>query len=164
MTEGQKFDTINFDCGGQRLFYSFITGCGDSRPRNHATKRKTTDRPNHINYNLKRVSENLFKIKHWEIKLGDYTEIENQEATWFIDPPYQFGGAAYPMSNKKIDYENLSQWCKERSGQVLVCENTKADWLPFAPIKEQRGSLFTTTEALWMNQINKFNNIQQKLF
>ena len=37
------------------------------------------------------IAQNLNKIKHWEIRKDDYRNIENEDATWFIDPPYQHG-------------------------------------------------------------------------
>jgi len=39
-----------------------------------------------------------------------------------------------------------------RNGQVIVCENTKADWMDFKPLKKMKGSLHTTTEAIWTNK------------
>lgn len=107
----------------------------------------------------------MHKIKHWEIKLGSYDELENIEATWFIDPPYQFGGEHYRHGTKDLNLKKLAQWCKERNGQVIVCENTKADWLPFMPVKKIRGAanLFTT-EAIWTNYHTAYNNTQLNLF
>lgn len=164
LTEHDRLDKIQFDCEEARLFMGFIVGCGADRPRIKVPKRKSTDRPNHINYNLKRVAANLFKIKHWKFIEGDYEDSPDQEATWFIDPPYQVGGAAYVMSNKNILYPELGIWCKSRKGQLIVCENTKADWLPFTPISKQRGSLFTTTEAIYSNEKTNYDNQQGQLF
>lgn len=148
----------------EKDFLGFIVGCGANLPRNKVGYRKTIDRPNHVKFNLKRISENLYKIKHWKFSCSDYNDIENQLATWYIDPPYQFGGAAYKFSNKKIDFNKLSEWCKIRSGQIIVCENTKATWMDFNPIIKQRGSLYTTTEAIWTNEKTVYNNKQIQLF
>jgi site-specific DNA-adenine methylase len=159
-----KFDTMKFDCDEQRLFFSFVSGCGDAKPRTQATARKTIDRPNHINYNLQRVAKNLFKIKDWKIELGSYELVKNESATWFIDPPYQVGGETYAMNNKKINFQSLAEWCRSRKGQVIVCENTKADWMDFKPMADQRGSLRTTTEAIWSNLPTAYDNTQITLF
>lgn len=114
---------------------------------------------------LKNIAENLHKIKHWEIRLGSYDEIKNEEATWFIDPPYQFGGHRYNESNKNIDFDKLAEWCKERNGQSIVCENTKATWLPFKPVVEFIGTVkLKTTEAIWSNHKTNYDNVQQSLF
>lgn len=110
---------------------------------------------------LKNIAENLHKIKHWEIRQGSYDEIENEEATWFIDPPYQFGGHSYKESNKNIDFNYLGEWCKTRNGQAIVCENTKADWLPFKPVVEFVGTVkLKTTEAIWSNIKTNYDNEQ----
>jgi len=106
------------------------------------------------------IVENLHKIKHWEIRLESYDDLQNEDATWFIDPPYQFGGHEYKMSNKNINFAALSDWCKSRNGQVIVCENTKADWLPFKPMKEMQGTMFKTTEAIWSNHKTNYDNEQ----
>ena len=110
-----------------------------------------------------RVANNLERIKHWTIQLGTYDEIPNFEATWFIDPPYQFGGEYYRYSNKDIDFDHLGIWCQNRTGQVIVCENTKADWLPFKPMVDMQGAMFKTTEAIWSNHKTNYDAVQQSL-
>jgi len=102
--------------------------------------------------NIKRIIANIDNIRHWDIVCDDYRNIPNEEATWFIDPPYQFGGKYYKESNKNIDFKELSEWCKTRKGQVIVCENTKADWMEFKPLKRIQGARNTNTiEAIWTN-------------
>ena len=64
---------------------------------------------------------------------------------------------------KKIDFEKLAAWCKEREGQIIVCENTKADWLPFKAMKDMIGSTFKTTEAIYSNEKTSYDNVQQLL-
>ena len=113
---------------------------------------------------LKNIAKQLHKIRHWEIKLASYDELENEEDTWFIDPPYQFGGHKYKHSNKTIDFNNLAEWCKSRNGQAIVCENTKADWLPFKPMKELSGAYTTTMEAIWSNYKTNYDAVQTSLF
>jgi len=104
--------------------------------------------------NRERLSSDISKVAHWDIRCGDYTEVRNVRATWFIDPPYQFGGQHYTFSNKKIDYEKLKEWCKIRKGQVIVCENTKATWLDFTPLVALHGQKHTTTEAIRYRENN----------
>ncbi|MCK5612888.1 hypothetical protein KAR91_64035, partial [Candidatus Pacearchaeota archaeon] len=70
------------------------------------------------------------KIKHWEIINDSYENLPNITATWFVDPPYNnSAGQEYFESN--INYNNLAKWCKNRKGQIIVCENKGADWLNF---------------------------------
>lgn len=110
---------------------------------------KISGKWNRWNKNKVIIASNLHKIRHWNIIQGDYIDITNQTATWFIDPPYMFGGHRYKFSNKLINYNNLAEWCKTRSGQVIVCENSKANWLPFSFLKEMQGQKFKTNEMTW---------------
>lgn len=162
--QGFKLDDITYDCEEARLLFGFLIGKGAERPRLTAADRVTVDRPTSIAFQLKKITANLPKIKHWKIILGDYINIDNTEATWFIDPPYQFGGHAYVKSNRHINFLDLAEWCKSRLGQVIVCENTKANWMDFKPIKEQQGSAGITTEAIWCNLPLNFDKEQLKIF
>lgn len=94
-----------------------------------------------------RVSENLYKIKHWDIRFGDYTSLPNIQATWFIDPPYQDSGSIYP--EKIHNYQILSEWCKSRLGQVIVCEEFGASWLDFQYLTEYTGAYGKSKEVVW---------------
>jgi 16S rRNA G966 N2-methylase RsmD len=117
-----------------------------------------------ISDKLDEIANNIYKIKHWVIIQGSYEYFKNDEATWFIDPPYQFGGEHYVESTKNINFTQLSEWCKSRNGQVIVCENTKATWLPFKPMVKMQGSQHKTTEAIWSNHKTNYDNTQQLLF
>lgn len=160
---GQYFDEFTFDCPEAKWLCQFLHGCADYEPRKKPTRRKTIDRPKTVPKRYKNVASNLFKIKHWRICLGSFDSIENQVATWFIDPPYQFGGHVYKCSNKHIQYKQLRDWSMARSGQVIVCENMRADWMPFKPIISQRGQLKTQTEAIYTNEPSAYDNEQLKM-
>ena len=85
-------------------------------------------------------AENLYKIKHWSIINGDYTEAPNIEATWFIDPPYKGdGGMGYRYSSKLLDYENLANWSLDKKGEIIFCEGYLGDYLPFKPLINLKG-------------------------
>lgn len=165
LSPGQTLDDFSFDCEEPRLLMGFLISKAGQSPRNKVTDRIAVDRPNFINYQLKSIASNLFKIKHWEIKHGHYEEIENQKATWFIDPPYQFGGHVYPQSNRKISFADLSRWCMGRMGQVIVCENSKADWMPFKPMTTQKGTMkHVQKEVIWSNMETQYDRLQGSLF
>ena len=150
LKQGDKLNDIVFDCEEAKLFMGFLAAGGVAIPQFTAVYRTTTHRPNWIKYSLKRISNDIDKIKHWEIKLGSYEDLQNETATWFIDPPYQFGGQWY--KHKTIDYKELHNYCKSRNGQVIVCENTKADWIELQPlVKIQGATNSNTTEAIWTN-------------
>ena len=78
---------------------------------------------------------------------GSYEDIQNQPATWFIDPPYQKMGFYY--KHKDIDYNHLSEWCLSRDGQIIVCENEGADWLPFEPLCNLYGQRRQSRESVY---------------
>lgn len=107
----------------------------------------------------KRIADNLHKIKHWKIIHGDYSLASpNIEATWFIDPPYDCkAGTGYKHSSIDIDYNKLGQWCRDRKGQTIVCEDLGALWLPFKYFMEGNGlsagkrkDVFI--EGIWTNE------------
>lgn len=75
----------------------FIINRGSTAPRNVVTKwscQKKSDPQfaSTVEYSINRISKMLPNIKHWRVSNMDYTDLDNVEATWFIDPPYQKGG------------------------------------------------------------------------
>lgn len=139
-------------------FLGFLTQAGQAEPRD------TRSMMSKFEKDIYRISKEIKYIKHWDIRLGDYRDLENEEATWFIDPPYQFGGEhQYRYGNRKIDFGELGEWCRNRNGHIIVCENTKATWMDFKPMKDMRGTAYTTTEAVWSNHPMNYDIIQQHL-
>lgn len=110
-----------------------------------------------------RVAAQVPSIKHWSICEGDYASVcapaagrwvgrfDEHAATWFVDPPYECAGSHYKYGPSGISYGYLGAWCRERNGQVIVCEAQGATWLPFRKIgliksgPRSRGS----AEAVW---------------
>lgn len=86
------------------------------------------------------MQENLHKVKHWKIYNKDYSEIENIEATWFIDPPYKGEpGMGYAYGSNLINYDDLAAWVNNRRGQIICCEGVNGDYLPFSLLKPLTG-------------------------
>lgn len=77
-------------------------------------------------------------VKHWRIIEGDYTKAPDVKATWFVDPPYQVAGKYYKA--QPSDFSALGEWCLSRRGQLLVCENDGAKWLPFVPFVDAKSA------------------------
>lgn len=148
----------------EALFCGFLIAKGVSRPQNKTSAWTSTKQPTWIPYQLKRIAADLFKIKHWEIRLCDFREIKNECAVWFVDPPYKVGGAHYRFSNKGLDFNFISDWCRSRIGQVMVCENSAATWMPFIPLKNLTGARKKTKEVFWTNEETNYNFTQQSLF
>lgn len=117
------------------------------------------------------IAAQVEHIRHWKIIEGDYSLAPDVEATWFIDPPYQVEGFRYPESSKKIDFPSLGAWCRSRRGLVMVCENEGADWLPFVPFYDMKGSTLLvdengrktakkSTEVLWIDRTASEEKVQ----
>jgi hypothetical protein len=120
----------------------FLFNRGAESPRKSMSRwGREGSRPNSFWGEVKRgfIASNLHRIRHWEIIEGDYTNAPDVGATWFIDPPYAVRGSHYKFGSDLIDYDALSDWCRERQGQVMVCENEGADWLPFKPFTITHG-------------------------
>lgn len=95
------------------------------------------------------IAESLYKIRHWEVRLGDYRDAGDLEATWFMDPPYVNGGAAYGCT--PLDYDQLAAYARSRKGQVIVCEGDGATWLPFRHFRKSKTLTGRRSEVIWTN-------------
>lgn len=86
------------------------------------------------------MAASLHKVKHWELRVGDYSIAPDIEATWFVDPPYKDApGKGYAHGSNKLDYEKLSQWVLARRGQLICCEGPDGNYLPFCPLLTMPG-------------------------
>jgi site-specific DNA-adenine methylase len=121
--------------------------------------------PREIRRQMEQIARVLPMVKA-KVRLieGDYRDAPNIEATWFIDPPYQptrVGGASNPQgmgyargcSAAELDFEDrLGEWVVTRRGQVIVCEQEGADWLPFRPLARRTDSIGKRrAEVVWTN-------------
>ena len=94
-------------------------------------------------------------IERWTVDQASYRDIPLIEAHWHVDPPYNNeAGSRYPFSD--IDFQHLAAWCQSLPGEVDVCENVGAAWLPFEPLYEVvstrgRRSGKYSKEAVWRN-------------
>lgn len=81
-------------------------------------------------------------IGHWKIFNKSYETLPNKSRTYFIDPPYNNPAGRLYVFNK-LNYKQLAKWVKTLNGQVIVCEQEGATWLPFkhlATIKTLNGA------------------------
>lgn len=129
---------------------------GSTEPRNKpSTWMKSGIRPNsQWGPAIKtRIASQLCYIRHWKCRIQSYQNITNIQATWFVDPPYS-GSAGRLYTYNQIDYNELARFCEQRKGQVLVCEQQGATWLPFKPFcraKSLEGpkGKSSLVEAIW---------------
>ena len=103
-----------------------------------------------------RTARQVEHIKHWKAINCSYEQLPRVEASWFLDPPYQH--VRYGYRFKDVDYRDLGAWVRSLPGQVIVCEQAGADWLPFRPAYEMSGMrekllgvAGKTAEVLWTN-------------
>lgn len=88
-----------------------------------------------------RVAEEVQAIKHWQV-YQDASELFDlkQEATWFIDPPYEYN---YKYKSLVLDYTTLGERITRLNGQKIVCEavcpktGKVPEWLDFKPFGER---------------------------
>lgn len=81
-------------------------------------------------------------ISHWRFTRRDYSQIPcGMLATWFVDPPYSGEPGSRYRSGNGLDYSSLGDLCHRMAGQVIVCENEGADWLPFNKLEHRRVSI-----------------------
>ncbi|MBU8900814.1 hypothetical protein KRR26_34940 [Corallococcus sp. M34] len=101
------------------------------------------------------IASQVGAIRHWKVYTCSYADCPVAgPATWFVDPPYQLAGKHYRFGSEGLDFAALAEWCTLRAGQVLVCENAGATWLPFqhlAEVKTTRAGR-RSLEVLWTNQ------------
>lgn len=151
LREGESLDDYDLPREAKWLMGFWINQTG-ARPNNKVTKFGavyTTTRngqptvASRTEMYVNRVVNQLPYIRHWQVIEGDYTQAPDINATWFIDPPYQIEGRKYTYGPKLIDYDALGAWCRTRQGQVMVCENSGATWLPFQPFVSNPGVTYS---------------------
>ena len=101
-----------------------------------------------------RIALQVDYIRDWKIRQWSWEKaFIKKPVTYFVDPPYASEpGRAYTYD--EVSYRDLAQACEDQSGQVIVCEQEGADWLPFhefGTIKSNARSK-TSKEVMWTNR------------
>ncbi len=101
------------------------------------------------------VASQVDAIKHWRVIEGDWHDAPTIPATWFVDPPYNNkAGSYYVHGPDAIDFDQLAFACRHTMpGQVIVCENEGADWLPFRTFATLKAGVngHGSREVIWTN-------------
>ena len=108
-----------------------------------------------------RVGDALDRI---DLRHGDYHDAPIIEATYFIDPPYEVQASetktSYPQGlgyaagcdASVLDFHELGKWAAALPGQVIVCEQAGATWLPFRAFRATGNTLGgRSREVVWTN-------------
>lgn len=96
-----------------------------------------------------RIASQLHMIADWRVMEGSYSDAPDDEATWFVDPPYVDKGRFYRVPFR--DFDELGAWCLERRGSLTVCEGRGARWLPFVPLGSFKSSSGRAEEVIFTN-------------
>lgn len=162
----QTVDEINV-CQEARWLIGFWLNRGVATPRRAPSKwMRIKIRPG--SFWGERVRTTLARqvetIRHWKVHNCSYANAPTPKlATWFIDPPYQRAGQYYRYGSARIDYAALSAWCQKRKGQVIVCENQGATWLPFEPLASVKTTRSKRSkEAVWISDAIASRSISRK--
>ena len=163
-------DIINYPTPniGEMTGDFLIMTCAVSNAVARCSKLKFTERLARVfEIQKRRLIKALYLKDRIEVVLSDYSETPNiKESTVFIDPPYQItrnvnkktvfangNGYGKNSSSDKLDYKQLSDWCRSRLGQTIVCEKAGADWLPFINLKNGKSSMGKNyKEVFWAKE------------
>jgi len=114
-----------------------------------------------------RIALQVGSIRHWRIIEGDYQDAPDIQATWFVDPPYNNkAGSHYKYQPES--FAALGQWCRDRKGLVMVCENEGADWLSFESFASiqanpSKNGGKVSREVIWTNRAARLTSSGQVL-
>lgn len=149
-------------CQEAKWLIGFWLNPGSTAPRKQPSKWARHPLPGRLNTYWgkgvrERIRSQIGNIRHWKVFNKPYWECPEVKATWFVDPPYHQSGVGYVYHD--INYAHLGSWCKDQIGQVIVCEQEGATWLPFvqfAHIKALDGSRGkkVSSEVIWVNNSN----------
>lgn len=101
------------------------------------------------------IASQVEAIGHWKVLNRSYVDCPTpRRATWFVDPPYEEAGRHYRFGSDRIDYPALAAWCYSRPGQVIVCENEGASWLPFRRLADVKTTRVDrrSKEVIWLSE------------
>jgi site-specific DNA-adenine methylase len=156
-------DVLNYpipNAGERTSDFLVMTSACSNRIARTEEMTVTTRMPVVLKRMFKQIAAVLPHVKdRVEIIHGNYTDAENTQATWFIDPPYHVNGRpqqrgmgyAEGCNSASLDYEELAEWCRSRCGQKIVCEQDGADWLPFEHLRWARDSIGNqAAEVVWV--------------
>lgn len=125
---------------------------GSAQPKKSRTAYSARTDKRQLNWGRaakERIARQLPQVKGWRIWQGQYFQAPPVRATWFVDPPYGEKGRHYRFSTTCVDYDYLARWSRRQRGQVIVCENVGATWLPFTPLGSFKSLHGRSDEAVY---------------
>ena len=143
-------------CQEARWLVGFWLNKGAERPRRTPSAWMRRDARPGIYWGAEvrdRIAEQVEHVRHWRVQHGDYTGAPDVTATWFVDPTYVDKGRRY--RRRVEDHDALGRWCERRAGQVIVCEQDGAGWLPFRPFAETKSTRGKSSEVVWTRETSR---------
>lgn len=138
-----------------RWLIGFWLNRGSAQPKKSRTAYSARTDKAQLNWGRRakeRIATQLGGLENWSITCGPYSKspVTDVDATWFVDPPYGEKGKFYRVPFKA--FATLGEWCRERRGQLIACENVGATWLPFEPLGSFKSSKGRSCEALFWRE------------
>lgn len=160
--EGGTVDDVSWPCEEARWLAGFWLSRGQTHPNKRASSWMRDPRYSRWawgDHARQRIASQVESIRHWRIIHGTYADAQHVAATWFVDPPYERAGVRYRHGSHALDFQALAAWCRSRAGQVVVCEQDGASWLPFEPFyvakaNESVNGGKRSAEAIWTGGVD----------
>lgn len=115
---------------------------GNARPGNIVNKRCRW------NTDKKRIASNIYKVKHWKVFRKNGIDVSWNNASVFVDPPYQ--NQTHKYTHHKVDYNKIANKIKNDNGQMIVCGNSNDSWIKFEPLVEMMGNNKKHIECIYV--------------
>jgi hypothetical protein len=148
-------DSVDNYCLPQeaKWLIGFWLNRGSAAPKKTRTAYSTRTDKMQLNWSPKakaRIASQLPLLEGWTITEGSYDSAPDEEATWFIDPPYGDKGRFYRVGFSAFD--QLGPWCRARRGLTVVCEGPGATWLPFTAVGSFKSTKDRATEVAYIHR------------
>jgi hypothetical protein len=137
-----------------RWLIGFWLNRGSAQPKKTRTAFSTRTERSQLVWGLRareRIAAQVDHIRHWRVIEGSYETAPRDAGTYFVDPPYVEKGKYYRHRLSKEDYPRLAGWCLDLPGDVVVCEQHGANWLPFEPLATIKSTRGTSAEVVCLH-------------
>lgn len=124
---------------------------GSAQPKKSRTAYSARTDKAQLNWGARakeRIASQIPLLSGWSVECGSYADARDENATWYVDPPYGDKGKYY---RKTFDaFDELGRWCMSRRGMMVACEGPGATWLPFRPLGDFKSSLGRASEMVFV--------------